>query len=440
MRRQNRGQIANTPSGPDEQTRTQSTGEEAAPSEQSSLARDYRRHKREVLKIPSRLWIQDKELSGYTRDISPGGFRLISDTDLGPGTPLDLKFSFADICFLNISGQVTFCLPVDDGKFGNKAIGIKFAAIRDWEQIILLSSIKELTQTVSSREKSLLTIVVSKDALAQEPVNLGRPTHSPTTAKAIKRSKKPLKFSPDPDWILDLKRYIEPYSNAVLQSRLIQEASAGTLSLKQMRAWIIQLYPFIETFPKWIALNISKTRDSFSRGVMIDNVRVEKRHAEQWVYIAQGFGIDPEELYTVEPLPQVDALTHWLWSINTQGTLAEAVGATNYAIEGVTQGIARLTIRGFPLYDRLDGVHLDEKAYWWMEAHALYDDVHPIQALEIMKLYATTKDLEGKVKFATRRSLEYLLMALETCYTRFRPEGVEKEVLAVPKMDKGFVA
>jgi hypothetical protein len=34
-----------------------------------------------------------------------------------------------------------------------------------------------------------------------------------------------------------------------------------------------------------------------------------------------------------------------------------------------------------------------------------------------MKLY-TTRDLEEKVIFAARRSLEYLLMALEGCYAR----------------------
>ena len=57
-----------------------------------------------------------------------------------------------------------------------------------------------------------------------------------------------------------------------------------------------------------------------------------------------------------------------------------------------------------------------------MEAHAKYDDLHPQLALEIMKLYATTKELQDKVKFVTRRSLEYMLMAFETCYTEFQPQ------------------
>jgi pyrroloquinoline quinone (PQQ) biosynthesis protein C len=198
-----------------------------------------------------------------------------------------------------------------------------------------------------------------------------------------------------------------------------------------MRAWLTQLYPFIETFPKWIALNIPKTQDDISRGFLIDNIRVEKRHAEQWVYMAEGFGIKRADLYTVKPLPEVDALTHWLWSINTQGSLAEAVGATNYAIEGITQEIAKLTVKGFPHYEGVDGIHLERKAYWWMEAHAKYDDLHPQQALEIMKMYATTKELQDKVTFVSRRSLEYMLMGFETCYTQFQPQGAATLTLAI---------
>ena len=34
---------------------------------------------------------------------------------------------------------------------------------------------------------------------------------------------------------------------------------------------------FIETFPKWIALNIPKTQDAMSRDFLIANVRIEKR-------------------------------------------------------------------------------------------------------------------------------------------------------------------
>jgi pyrroloquinoline quinone (PQQ) biosynthesis protein C len=388
---------------------------------QKHVAPQILRNERNDLKIRVRLQLEGKELSGYTEDISPEGLLLISDTALSTGTSLALQCSFGEVCYLNISGQVVCCQAKDDG---NHSVDIKFSALRDWEQNILSSVVQELKKSVTTQQKSLLTIIVSRDVLAQEAATLT--PHPHTSTQSIKGLKGRRKFSPEPAWVLGLNSHIEPYRKAILECRLVQEGSTGTLSLTRMRAWITQLYPFIETFPKWIALNIAKTHDPVSRGFMIDNVRVEKKHAEQWTHMAEGFGITQEELYSVEPLPGVEALTHCLWSINTQGTLAEAVGATNYAIEGVTQDIAKLMIKGFPHYEGIEGVHLGKRSYWWAEAHARYDDLHPQQALEIMKLYTTTKDLEEKVKFATRRSLEYLLMALETCYIHFQTQEVQK--------------
>jgi pyrroloquinoline quinone (PQQ) biosynthesis protein C len=97
----------------------------------------------------------------------------------------------------------------------------------------------------------------------------------------------------------------------------------------------------------------------------------------------------------------------------------EAVAATNFAVEGVTQGIAKSTVRGFPKYEGREGVHLSRKAYAWMEAHARYDDLHPVYALEIIKRYSETAEVREKVKSAAQRSLAFLLMALDTCYTHY---------------------
>jgi pyrroloquinoline quinone (PQQ) biosynthesis protein C len=54
-----------------------------------------------------------------------------------------------------------------------------------------------------------------------------------------------------------------------------------------------------------------------------------------------------------------------------------------------------------------------------MREHARYDDEHPLEALEIIKLYANTHELQDKVRQAAKRSLEYLFMALVACYTNF---------------------
>ena len=90
--------------------------------------------------------------------------------------------------------------------------------------------------------------------------------------------------------------------------------------------------------------------DRRKRLPVIDNLKVEKRHAEQWIDMAKGFGVSRDELFSTPVNPEVEALTHWLWSITNRGSFVEAVAAANYAIEGVTQGIATAVIKGFVKY------------------------------------------------------------------------------------------
>ena len=357
------------------------------------------------------------DIPGLTDAIGSQRLRLVTDQVLKSGAPLALQFRMGSgICYLNVSGQVISCIPSHAGPAGKYLIEVQFSAVREFEQHMLQSALAEVIRDPSARRDSLLTIHGTRDTLAEEATRLVEVTQR--TSLTVQGGEGSCHMpSSDPPWVEELKRQTRPYWDAVLECRLIQEASTGTLSLERMRGWIVQMYPFIETFPKWIALTIAKVPDLNSRGFMIDNLRVEKRHAMQWVQMAEGFGLNKSALQSVEPFPEVDALTHWLWSVNAQGSLPEAVGATNYAVEGVTQGIAKLTLQGFPHYAAMPEIHLDRKAYAWMQNHARYDELHPIQALQVMKLY-TTKDLEEKVIFASRRSLEYLLMALDACYRR----------------------
>lgn len=382
-----------------------------------------RRSERESLSIPFRLRAYEKEVSGATQDLSPHGLRITSDTALRAGTPLMLHCSFGETCYLNISGQVVFCRRAGEGSPAAYTIGIKFAAMREWEEHILVSALQALKQNPDTQGRSLLTILLSKDTLAEEAAKLsaGNLVEHPSIEirSRIKRRKS---FTPDPPWVIEMNQYLEPYRHAIWQTKLVQETSSGQLSLRQVRGWSIQFYPFIEHFPQFMATYLAKASDPVSRAFLIDNLRVEKRHADQWIHMAKGFGVPREELFTTPILPEVEALTHWMWSITNRGSFVEAVAATNYAIEGVTQGIASIMIRGFDKYHGKDGVFLDKKSYYWMEAHSRYDDLHPLEALEVIKLHAIVTETQKKVQHAAQRSLEYLFRALEACYSAYAPE------------------
>lgn len=226
---------------------------------------------------------------------------------------------------------------------------------------------------------------------------------------------------PHPQWVDSLHGYIKPYWDELLEGEFVDSVSTARLTVPEMRGWILQLFPFIHAFPKFLAEALIKVEDDYSRSFLIDNIRVEKAHAEHWIWMGQGFGLTREEMIDLAEggrpvLRDVQSLTDWLWYINTKGSLAEAVAATSFAIEGITGDMARKAGNGFDSYRGRPGVDMNPKTYKWMHEHARYDDEHPKIALEIVQRYATTERIQTRVMFAAKRSLQLLTLAFNTSY------------------------
>jgi pyrroloquinoline quinone (PQQ) biosynthesis protein C len=229
----------------------------------------------------------------------------------------------------------------------------------------------------------------------------------------------PYELSPHPVWVHTMQRFLEPYREALLTGDFAELAATGRLTLPEVRGWLLQMYPFIHAFPKFLAEALIKVEDDYSRSFLIDNIRVEKAHAEHWIWMGQGFGVTKQEMLDLAEnnkpvLRDVQSLTDWLWYINTKGTLCEAIAATSYAIEGITSDLARKTLSGFESYGNQPGVDMNSKTSKWMREHARYDEEHPKIALEIIKQYATTERLQKRVMLAAKRSLQLLNLAFDT--------------------------
>jgi pyrroloquinoline quinone (PQQ) biosynthesis protein C len=234
----------------------------------------------------------------------------------------------------------------------------------------------------------------------------------------------PVELSPHPVWIQNMERFMRPYWDTLLKGDFASRAAAAQLTVPELRGWILQMYPFIHAFPKFLAEALIKVEDDYSRSFLIDNIRVEKVHAEHWVWMGQGFGLTKQEMLDLADsnkpvLRDVQSLTDWLWYINTKGSLPEAVAATSFAIEGVTGDLARETLAGFESYRDQPGVDMNPKTSKWMREHARYDDEHPKVALEIIKQYATTERLQKRVMLAAKRSLQLLDLAFNTAYRAY---------------------
>jgi pyrroloquinoline quinone (PQQ) biosynthesis protein C len=147
--------------------------------------------------------------------------------------------------------------------------------------------------------------------------------------------------------------------------------------------------------------------------------------------MGKGFGLDKEDMLALAEgnrpvLRDVQSLTDWLWYINTKGTMAEAVAATSFAIEGIAGDIARKVTPGFEAYRDQPGVEMGPKTYKWFREHAHYDDLHPKIALEIVKRYATTEKMQTRVMLAAKRSIQLLHNALLTGYQAYSPTQIRK--------------
>src|SRR5713226_1232478 len=177
----------------------------------------------------------------------------------------------------------------------------------------------------------------------------------------------------DAKWIETFKCFIQPDWHDIVAGEWATKVDTGTWSTNAMRGAFLQLYPFIHAFPKFLAEALIKVEDEYSRSFLIDNIRVEKTHAEHWIWMGMGFGLEKEDMLALAEgnrpvLRDVQSLTDWLWYINTKGTMAEAVAATSFAIEGIAGDIARKVTPGFEAYRGQPGVEMGPKTYKWFRS------------------------------------------------------------------------
>lgn len=227
------------------------------------------------------------------------------------------------------------------------------------------------------------------------------------------------KLSTPPLWVATLYEYVAPYWDGLVNGPWAESIATTRMSVDQMRGWILELYPFIHDFPKFLAESLIKVEDEFSRTFLIENIRIEKAHAEHWLWMGEGFGLGRQQMLDLAEgrtpgLRDVQSLTDWVWRVNAKGTLAEAVAATSFAIEGMAGALARKVADGFEGYRGKPGVDMNPKTYKWIREHAHYDDEHPKFALEIVKRYVLTEHMQRQVMLAAKRSLELLELALLT--------------------------
>jgi pyrroloquinoline quinone (PQQ) biosynthesis protein C len=240
-----------------------------------------------------------------------------------------------------------------------------------------------------------------------------------------KRNANRVVITPHPEWAQRFWDELTTYKDRVVEHIYFKELAQGTLSIERARKGLIDFYPLVENFPKYMALNMAKTNgrriDShrLTKSWLLQNMKVEQKHADWWCDWAECIHLDRKMLDQAQPSALMDAINHFLWNINTYGSLAEGLAATNLAIEWATGEWTVRIIQGVTSYSQQGLAVINQKTMAWLKAHAAYDDLHPYEAMELIKKVATNAELQQAALRAAKRAMDYYLIALDDCYQSY---------------------
>lgn len=234
---------------------------------------------------------------------------------------------------------------------------------------------------------------------------------------------KELELTPHSEWSQAFWDKLLPIKDRISQHPFFIGFATGQLSVACVRYALLNFYPLVAHFPSYMAMNLAKATNFHLSGVtdtrtwLIQNIKVEERHLFWYQDWASGFGLSVDQLDQVCPPPAMDAVNHFLWSTNYRCGLAEGIAATNLAIEWATSDWTVQVYKGIKSYIDHPNVVINTKTVAWLRAHALYDDVHPYEAMELIKrLCHDDPQMQAKALHAAEQGLAYYELALDECY------------------------
>lgn len=217
---------------------------------------------------------------------------------------------------------------------------------------------------------------------------------------------------PHPRWVEQLDTSLEPLRRRILELDVVVHSAENRLDERGIRNFVVEFYPIIRDFPDWLETLLDRSPEDglpFFR----ENLRVERKHAMMWQAMGEGFGVPLSRFTEAEQgNAAVQEFHAYLTRMCAEATFASAVAATNYAVEGVAQGISEKALEGLQHHPKLG-----ERGRWWLEEHAKYDDEHPVMALELIKqCVARGEDEPDGIAAAASRSLELMHRAMDASY------------------------
>src|SRR5688500_3716347 len=141
-----------------------------------------------------------------------------------------------------------------------------------------------------------------------------------------------------PVWVQRVVRETNVHKRRVVDHPLFGLMREAKLPLPVMQRFLMGVWPTIEQFPRFMAMNLKKMTygesvgEDMARRYLIQNIRVEQKHAEHWVTWAGAAGLTINDLRSATEVEGLQALAHWCWYVCDSASLPVAIAATNYAV------------------------------------------------------------------------------------------------------------
>ena len=228
-----------------------------------------------------------------------------------------------------------------------------------------------------------------------------------------------------PIWLQRVVAETQRDKMRVVDHELFSLMRDAELPAPALRRFLKGVWPTIEQFPQFMSMNLKKVSHGVSAGedlarrYLMHNIRVEQKHAEYWVEWARCVDMTIDDLREGDEVEGLSALAHWCWYVCDRASLAVAIAATNYAVEGAT-GEWSCVVCSTTTYAESMPDHLRGPSMRWLRVHAEYDDTHPWEALEIVATllgHAPSPKEVDRVRQAIRTSYIYMEMALDHAMT-----------------------
>ncbi len=226
-----------------------------------------------------------------------------------------------------------------------------------------------------------------------------------------------------PQWARQLIRDCSESKRRAVKHEIYKRMRDNTLSPRAMRMFLVGGWPVVEQFSLYMGHNLGKTRygrhpgEDMARRWLIRNIRVELNHADYWVNWARAHGVSLEDLNAQDLPAEFQALNDWCWHSCSKDSLAVAMAATNYAIEGAVGEWAAI-VCSTDIYEESFAVDERKRAMKWLKMHAQYDDEHPWEALEIVCTLVGMNPSQVQItelRKAICKSYDYMYLFLQSC-------------------------